>query len=128
LKTIEKKEEPKKDASAVEGVEALAQATKSAATSVREATNAMSEMVKKMTTNPIYTVSHRNIMTGESEELLTTTIKVDVQVFVSNWQKKKKCQGYTRCWMNNGKLIIDYGSHSHYLVIDGMTMEDYINM
>lgn len=125
LKTIEKKEEPKKE---IPTTEAFAQAAKSATTSVNEAANAMSEMVKKMTTNPIYTVSHRNIMTGESEELLTTTNKVDVQVFVSNWQKKKKCQGYTRCWMNNSKLIIDYGSHSHYLVVDGMTMEDYINM
>jgi hypothetical protein len=66
-------------------------------------------------------------MTGESEELLTTTNRVDVQVFVSNW-KKKKCQGYTRCWMSNGQLIIDYGSHSYYLVVDGMTMSDYINM
>ena len=123
LKTIEKKEEPKK---ALPIVEAVAPAAESAAKSMSTAANSMSEMVKKMVNKPVYTIYDFAIISGDKKPVCTTTDKVDVQAFVSNWQKKKNCEGYTRCWNSDEGLVIDFGSHARYLIVEGMTMDEYL--
>lgn len=51
---------------------------------------------------------------------------IELPKFVSAEQKKRiTYPGYTRYWSDKTGLYIDYGSHSYYFHIPGLTMEEY---
>lgn len=44
---------------------------------------------------------------------------------VGHYLEKKGIVGYyTRHWIENGRLIIDFGSHTQFLAVDNMTVRD----
>ena len=50
---------------------------------------------------------------------------VELPKFVFAEQKKRAYSGYVRYWSDKTGLYIDYGSHSYYFYIPGLTMEEY---
>lgn len=124
LKTIEKKEEPLK-AVATEtnkAAEAMTKVTKSAsdlATKIAEATGGIKH--GKYVINLIKTDG-----TIAYECLLTDDAKA-VHKYVADWADNANCP-YCRSWEQNGALWIDYGSHTLYLEVKGMSLNEWLGI
>lgn len=124
LKTIEKKEEPLKAVTTEtkKAAEAMTKATKSVsdlATKIAEATGGVKH--GKYVINLIETDG-----TVAYECLLTDDAKA-VHKYVTDWANNANCP-YCRSWEQNGALWIDYGSHTLYLEIKGMSLNEWLGI
>lgn len=72
-----------------------------------------------------YMVYLYNVFDGQDQLLSECNSIEEVNKFVSAEQKKRiVCPGYTRYWSDKTGLYMDYGSHSFYFYIPGLTMEE----
>ena len=73
-----------------------------------------------------YEVYLYNVFSGGRSLLAENKKLIELPKFVSAEQKKRiTYPGYTRYWSDKTGLYIDYGSHSYYFHIPGLTMEEY---
>lgn len=124
LKTIEKKEEPLK---------AIATETNKAAETTTKVAKSASDLATKIA-EAVGDIKHGKYVinlietdgTVAYECLLTDDAKA-VHKYVADWADNANCP-YCRSWEQNGALWIDYGSHTLYLEIKGMSLNEWLNI
>lgn len=73
-----------------------------------------------------YKVYLYNVFSTDKTLLTEGKKLIELPKFVHAEQKKRiTYSGYTRYWSDKTGLYIDYGSHSYYFHIPGLTMEEY---
>lgn len=73
-----------------------------------------------------YKVYLYNLYSTDKSLLAEGKKLIELPKFLSAEQKKRiRYPGYTRYWSDKTGLYIDYGSHSYYFFVPGLTMEEY---
>lgn len=72
-----------------------------------------------------YKVYLYNIFSTDKTLLTEGKKLVELPKFVFAEQKKRAYSGYVRYWSDKTGLYIDYGSHSYYFHVPGLTMGEY---
>ena len=118
-------------------IDDLKVAVKKAGVSAEAASDNFSKLVNALTSTPgstpdptedvaKYKVYLYNIFSDDKTLLTEGKKLIELPKFISAEQKKRiTYPGYTRYWNGKTGLYIDYGSHSYYFYIPGLTMEEY---
>ena len=104
-----------------------AKATIQASESLNKLTKAIADVcnTKKELKSGKYTVNLIKTNGDVSYECLVTDDAKEVHKYIADWAKNANCPFY-RSWTQNGGIWVDYGSHSHYLEIKGLTMDQWL--